>query len=74
MEIKTTQDIEKIVEQYKEIIYKDGNSYFIIRKELVSEIEKWLYKYSHSEEGRWLDYELAQSINEPEIYILVFFD
>ena len=73
MEIKTLEDIKDLVARYKETC-KDGNLYFTMRQELVSETGKWLYKYSHSEEGRWLDYELAQSTNEPEIYILIFFD
>ena len=72
MEIKTLEDIKELVARYKEI-YKDGNLYFTMRQELARETETWLHKYSHSE-GRWLDYELAQSTNEPEIYILIFFD
>ena len=74
MEIKTLEDIQELVKEYREIKYPDGNFYFTIGKELANETEKWLYKYSHSKEGRWLDYEIAQSTNEPEIYILIFFD
>ena len=73
MEIKTLEDIQDLVTEYRET-YKDGNLYFTMRQELARETEKWLYKYTHSEEGRWLDYELAQSINDLEIYILIFFD
>ena len=73
MEIKTLEDIKELVARYEEI-YKDGNLYFTMRQELACETQKWLYKYSHSKEGRWLDYDIAQSTNEPEIYILIFFD
>lgn len=74
MELKTLEDIQDLVAEYREIKYKDGNLYFTMRQELARETEKWLHKYSHKEEGRWLDYEIAQSTNEPEIYILIFFD
>ena len=71
MEIKTTQDIEKIVEQYADS--SDDCWYLIINKEFVDGIEKWLWEYSISEEGSWLNYILNSTLNEEQIYVLQLF-
>ena len=68
MEIKTIQDIEKIVEQYADA--SDDCWYLIINKEFIDGIKKWLWEYSISEEGSWLNYSLYSTINEQQIYVL----
>lgn len=68
MGIITTQDIEKIVEQYANS--SDDCWYLIINKEFIDGIEKWLLEYSISKEGSWLNYSLYSTINEEQIYIL----
>lgn len=67
------EDIKNAVEKFGETTFADGDWFFIIKKEFVNEIEKWLYEYSHSEEGSWFGYDLVPSKNEPEIYILRFY-
>ena len=69
MGIITIVDIEKIVEDFGETLC-GTNWYFIIRKEFVDGIKKWLDSYIYSIEGEWLDYSLQESVNETELYIL----
>ena len=69
MGIITIEDIEKIVEDFGKTLY-GTNWYFIIRKEFVDGIKKWLDSYVYTIEGEWLDYSLQESVNETELYIL----
>ena len=69
MGIITIEDIEKIVEDFGKTLC-GTNWYFIIRKEFVDGIKKWLDSYVYSIEGEWLDYSLQESVNETELYIL----
>ena len=69
MEIKTLEDIEKIVKEFGESAY-DDDWYFIINKEFVDGIRKWLDSYVYTIEGEWLSYSLKEALNETEIYIL----
>ena len=71
MGIITTQDIEKIVKQFGESL--DDCWYLIVNKEFVDGIEKWLWEYSISEEGSWLNYILNTTINEEQMYVLQLF-
>ena len=75
MEINTLEDIKKLVKEYGEgkIESADGDAYFIIKKELADGIKEWLFKYSRSENGKWLEYDLAPFINAPEMYLLKFY-
>ena len=69
MGIITTQDIEKIVEQFGATAY-DDDWYLIINKEFVDGIRKWLDSYVYTIEGEWLSYSLKEALNETGIYIL----
>lgn len=69
MGIITTQDMEKIVEQFGASAY-DDDWYFIINKEFVDGIRKWLDSYVYTIEGEWLSYSLKEALNETGIYIL----
>ena len=71
MGIITIEDIKKLVKEYRKgkIKSADGNAYFIIKKELA----EWLFKYSCSEDGKWLEYDLVPFINAPETYVLRFY-
>lgn len=72
MGIITTQDIEKIVEEFGESTIGDGDLYLIVKKEFADGIQRWLddYIYGDDDEGQWLGYTLIESKNEPEVYIL----
>ena len=72
MGIITTQDIEKIVQQYADS--SDGDWYFIVNKEFLDGIDKWLWEYSISEEGWWLNYQIYTAQNEEQMYILRFYN
>ena len=69
MEIKTTQDIEKIVKEFAETTITD-ELYLTISGEFVDGIDKWLHEYVYTIAGEWLSYDLKESFNETEIYIL----
>lgn len=69
MGIITTQDMEKIVEQFGASAY-DDDWYFIINKEFVDGINKWLWEYIYSLEGSWLNYKIYPTQNEEQMYIL----
>lgn len=71
MGIITTQDIEKIVEEFGESTTGDGDLYLVVNKEFADGIRKWLDDYIYSDdEGQWLGYTLIESKNETEVYIL----
>ena len=63
------EDIKKIVEDFGETLC-GTNWYFIIRKEFVDGIKKWLDSYVYTIEGEWLGYSLQESANETEFYVL----
>ena len=73
MKIKTLEDIQDLVAKYREVALLVGDWYFLIKKELVDEIDGWLFEYSNSEQGRWFNYELIQIQDEPQIYLLKFY-
>ena len=72
MGIITTQDIEKIVEQYADS--SDDDWYFIVNKEFIDGIDKWLFEYSIGEEGWWLNYQIYKAQNEEQMYIIRFYN
>ena len=73
MEIKTLEDIQDLVAEYREVALLVGDWYFLIKKEFVNEIDGWLFEYSNSEQGRWFEYEFMSIKNEPRVYILRFY-
>ena len=73
MGIITTQNMEKIVEQFGASAY-DDDWYFIINKEFVDGINKWLWEYSISEKGWWLNYQIYKIQNEEQMYIIRFYN
>ena len=68
MKIETTQDMEKIIKEYANS--SDGDWYFIINKEFVDGIEKWLWEYTYSPDGWWLNYKTYPIQNEEQMYVL----
>ena len=66
-----------MLEDIKHFVKKIGESncegrwYFIIKEEFADGIDKWLNKYTNSNEGSWLDYTLEQSQNEEFMYVLI---
>ena len=70
MGIITPQDIKEIVRKFGKSSIEDGDWYFIVKKEFVDGIRKWLDSYVYTIEGEWLGYSLKESKNETEVYIL----
>ena len=65
------EDIKNFVQKTAES-YDDGYPwYFVIHKEFVDGIVKWLDEYINSEEGDWLDYTIEQSQKEEFRYVVI---
>lgn len=65
------EDIKNFVQKTAESCDDGYPWYFVIHKEFVDGIVKWLDEYINSEEGDWLDYTVEQSQNEEFMYVLI---
>lgn len=66
------EDIKHAVEKFGEMAH-GTQWYFIINKEFIDGIEKWLWEYTFTPDGRWLRYSIQQSQNEEFKYILILY-
>ena len=66
------EDIKNAVERFGETAH-GTQWYFIIKKEFVDGITKWLNQYTNSADGDWLDYGLQPVQNDEFSYILILF-
>lgn len=64
-----------MLEDIKNAVEKLGRTqeYYIIHKEFVDGIVKWLREYTDTADGRWLSYTIIQPENEEQMYILILY-
>ena len=66
------EDIKNAVKEFGESTH-GTQQYFIIHKEFVDGIDKWLNEYTRTADGDWLGYYIQQSQNEEQMYVLVLY-
>lgn len=66
------EDIQNAVERFGETAH-GTQWYFIIHKEFVDGIDRWLNGYTHTADGDWLGYTIIQPQNEEQMYILILY-
>lgn len=66
------EDIKNAVERFGETSH--GTRWcFVIKKEFIDGIDKWLHEYTRSADGDWLDYSIEQVQNDEFAYVLILF-
>lgn len=66
------EDIKNAVEKFGETPH-GIRWYFIIHKEFVDGIDRWLNGYTRTTDGSWLGYSIQQSQNEEQMYVLILY-
>lgn len=66
------EDIKNAVEKFGHTTH-GTQWYFVIHKEFVDGIDKWLEEYTDSADGDWLCYRIYQSQNEEQMYVLILY-
>ena len=73
------RETDTMLEDIKNAVKKFGETahgtqwYFIIHKEFVDGIYRWLNGYTNTPDGDWLGYNIQQSQNEEQMYILILY-
>ena len=66
-----------MLDYIKYAVEKFGDTYYgtqwclIIHKENVDKVDEWLNKYTQTEEGDWLKYNIQQCQNIDWLYVLI---
>ena len=66
------EDIKNAVKKFGETTH-GTRWYFVIKKEFIDGIDKWLRGYTNTPDGDWLGYDIEQVQNEELSYVLILY-